>query len=183
MILGDFGERLSLADMPFQMFVSFEVDLLYRDRNDFATSVAACHENRKRQARRGDAKMNRRTRASAQLQSASRSSRRDFLHGTLTAAGVCVLADASLAAKERPAKDRSTSPRDGIIDAHVHVWTPDTRRYPLAKGYAKEKIAGIFFYLGNRLLQSSVTTATVNACGLAYYCLYLMTLLIIVKEC
>ena len=26
----------------------------------------------------------------------------------------------------------------GYIDAHVHVWTPDTARYPLAKGYKKE---------------------------------------------
>lgn len=25
-----------------------------------------------------------------------------------------------------------------IIDAHVHVWTPDTDKYPLAKGFAKE---------------------------------------------
>ena len=24
------------------------------------------------------------------------------------------------------------------IDAHVHVWTPDTARYPLATGYKKE---------------------------------------------
>lgn len=26
----------------------------------------------------------------------------------------------------------------GFIDAHVHVWTPDTARYPLAAGYKKE---------------------------------------------
>src|SRR3984893_2636401 len=25
-----------------------------------------------------------------------------------------------------------------FIDAHVHVWTPDTAHYPLAKGYKKE---------------------------------------------
>src|SRR5438034_8301955 len=25
----------------------------------------------------------------------------------------------------------------GYIDAHVHVWTPDTAHYPLAKGYKK----------------------------------------------
>jgi predicted TIM-barrel fold metal-dependent hydrolase len=24
-----------------------------------------------------------------------------------------------------------------IIDAHTHVWTPDTERYPLAPGYPK----------------------------------------------
>ena len=27
----------------------------------------------------------------------------------------------------------------GFIDAHVHVWTPDTRRYPLAEGFTREK--------------------------------------------
>ncbi|MEQ1858799.1 MAG: amidohydrolase family protein [Chthoniobacteraceae bacterium] len=26
------------------------------------------------------------------------------------------------------------------IDAHVHVWTPDTQRYPLAAGFTKEKM-------------------------------------------
>jgi predicted TIM-barrel fold metal-dependent hydrolase len=25
----------------------------------------------------------------------------------------------------------------GYIDAHVHVWTPDTAHYPLAKGFDK----------------------------------------------
>jgi predicted TIM-barrel fold metal-dependent hydrolase len=30
-----------------------------------------------------------------------------------------------------------TSPN--YIDAHVHVWTPDTQRYPLAEGYVREK--------------------------------------------
>jgi predicted TIM-barrel fold metal-dependent hydrolase len=28
-----------------------------------------------------------------------------------------------------------------FIDAHVHVWTPDTARYPLAEGYKKEGMA------------------------------------------
>lgn len=28
----------------------------------------------------------------------------------------------------------------GMIDAHVHVWTPDTERYPLAPGYRKENM-------------------------------------------
>ena len=27
----------------------------------------------------------------------------------------------------------------GFIDAHVHVWTPDTQSYPLAAGFTKEK--------------------------------------------
>jgi predicted TIM-barrel fold metal-dependent hydrolase len=29
---------------------------------------------------------------------------------------------------------------DDLIDAHSHVWTPDTARYPLASGYAKDQI-------------------------------------------
>jgi predicted TIM-barrel fold metal-dependent hydrolase len=28
--------------------------------------------------------------------------------------------------------------RMGFIDAHVHVWTPDTAHYPLAPGYTKD---------------------------------------------
>ncbi len=31
--------------------------------------------------------------------------------------------------------------RPGWIDAHVHVWTPDTRRYPLAPGWRREQMA------------------------------------------
>jgi predicted TIM-barrel fold metal-dependent hydrolase len=27
----------------------------------------------------------------------------------------------------------------GYIDAHVHVWTPDTQRYPLAEGFIRDK--------------------------------------------
>jgi predicted TIM-barrel fold metal-dependent hydrolase len=29
----------------------------------------------------------------------------------------------------------------GMIDAHVHVWTPDTGHYPLARGYRKEDMS------------------------------------------
>lgn len=29
----------------------------------------------------------------------------------------------------------------GAIDAHVHVWTPDTEKYPLAPGFAKKDMA------------------------------------------
>ena len=28
----------------------------------------------------------------------------------------------------------------GYIDAHVHVWTPDTAHYPLAAGYKREEM-------------------------------------------
>jgi predicted TIM-barrel fold metal-dependent hydrolase len=29
----------------------------------------------------------------------------------------------------------------GFIDAHVHIWTPDTQRYPLATGFTKKDMA------------------------------------------
>lgn len=29
---------------------------------------------------------------------------------------------------------------DGYIDAHIHVWTPDTKKYPLAKGFEKKNM-------------------------------------------
>ena len=34
---------------------------------------------------------------------------------------------------------KNIGPIDGNIDAHVHVWTPDTQQYPLAPGFTKEK--------------------------------------------
>lgn len=51
--------------------------------------------------------------------------RREFL----AAAGGVALAPALLSAAEE-------SP--GWIDAHVHVWTPDIEKYPLAEGYRRE---------------------------------------------
>lgn len=34
--------------------------------------------------------------------------------------------------------EKSDLQESGFIDAHVHVWTPDTKRYPLAPGFSKE---------------------------------------------
>ncbi len=65
----------------------------------------------------------------------ARSSRRDFLRATLAGAGACALADTSLRAEDGPRKADA-----GIIDAHVHVWTPDTKRYRLATGFRKEQM-------------------------------------------
>ena len=31
-------------------------------------------------------------------------------------------------------------PCEGYVDAHVHVWTPDTQSYPLAPGYTKDRM-------------------------------------------
>src|SRR5438309_323798 len=52
--------------------------------------------------------------------------RRTFLRSTVLAA----LAPAGCATLQ------STS--HGCIDAHVHVWTPDTHRYPLATGFSRK---------------------------------------------
>jgi len=41
---------------------------------------------------------------------------------------------------------RAASPtQTGAIDAHVHVWTPDTKRYPLASGFKKKDMAPASF--------------------------------------
>lgn len=39
----------------------------------------------------------------------------------------------------------ATASSSGSIDAHVHVWTPDTQRYPLATGYDKKSMAPASF--------------------------------------
>jgi predicted TIM-barrel fold metal-dependent hydrolase len=64
-----------------------------------------------------------------------RASRRDFLSATLVGVGTCALANVPLHPEGETEKTDV-----GIIDAHVHVWTPDTKRYPLAKGFRKEKM-------------------------------------------
>jgi len=55
--------------------------------------------------------------------------RRDFLVTTSMAAAGIATGCTSLPTSS-----------SGWIDAHVHVWTPDTRAYPLAKGYAKDEM-------------------------------------------
>jgi predicted TIM-barrel fold metal-dependent hydrolase len=57
-------------------------------------------------------------------------SRRHFLHASIT--GAVAVASSSIFSQE------ATDVRTGYIDAHVHVWTPDVSRYPLADGYRKE---------------------------------------------
>ena len=55
-----------------------------------------------------------------------------------------LLTSDSAAAQDKPAnqpkpaaqdKPAATVDADGYIDAHVHVWTPDVKKYPLAPGY------------------------------------------------
>jgi predicted TIM-barrel fold metal-dependent hydrolase len=56
--------------------------------------------------------------------------RREALQaGAGLAAGVCLMHAA-------PAKQAA----QGYIDAHVHVWTPDLEKYPLASGYARQQM-------------------------------------------
>jgi predicted TIM-barrel fold metal-dependent hydrolase len=62
-------------------------------------------------------------------------SRREFLAlGTLAAANSVLLAMPSGTA------EKTDSLKEGFIDAHVHVWTSDTRRYPLAPNFRKEEM-------------------------------------------
>ena len=77
-------------------------------------------------------------------------SRRAALRSGLIAVGGASLAGtaAALAPKHALADDAETSavrgligkddPKAGLIDAHVHVWTPDVKQYPLATGYRVE---------------------------------------------
>jgi len=63
-------------------------------------------------------------------------SRREFLR-----AGTLVAVSSALTGTDLAA-DRVTgdSPDGGYIDAHVHVWTSDTNRYPLKPGFPREKM-------------------------------------------
>ena len=60
-------------------------------------------------------------------------SRRDFLRQT-TQAGLLSGLVAS------PHLLQGAAMADSHIDAHVHVWTPDIKSYPLGKGYKKEQM-------------------------------------------
>ena len=64
-------------------------------------------------------------------------SRRRFLRASALAI-VCPTARAAA----HPADE---SPRPGWIDAHVHVWTSDTERFPLKPGFPKSKMRRVSF--------------------------------------
>lgn len=59
-------------------------------------------------------------------------SRRSFLQS------LALAAIAPTALPRLSAADKSDDGMNGFIDAHVHVWTPDIKRYPLAKGVKRE---------------------------------------------
>lgn len=48
------------------------------------------------------------------------------------------LRSTALAALAPAATTMAQATKDGYIDAHVHVWTPDTDRYPLASGFKRK---------------------------------------------
>lgn len=68
--------------------------------------------------------------------------RRDVLRtaaGSLAAAAVGI--ESSSAQQSQAATDaKLADPKTGAIDAHVHVWTPDTERYPLAPGFRRDEM-------------------------------------------
>ena len=65
--------------------------------------------------------------------SSSSTDRRGFIAGTLRTAGVV------LGTQLLPGCASLGGARPGYIDAHVHVWTPDTKTYPLAAGFSVMK--------------------------------------------
>lgn len=69
-------------------------------------------------------------------------SRREVLRtaaGSLAAAAIGV--ESSSAQQSQTAVDaKLADPKTGAIDAHVHVWTPDTERYPLAPGFRRDEM-------------------------------------------
>jgi predicted TIM-barrel fold metal-dependent hydrolase len=75
------------------------------------------------------------------------STRREFLTASSAAiAGVATGCTTMTSPEERAAQwSHWHSPGQiydlGWIDAHVHVWTPDTLAYPLAEGYTKQRMA------------------------------------------
>lgn len=66
--------------------------------------------------------------------SAATVSRRHFLTTALGAAAGAHLTSCATVAHHQ-----------GAIDAHVHVWTPDTAKYPLAPGFTKADMAPLSF--------------------------------------
>ena len=59
--------------------------------------------------------------------------RRRFLRSTAGGVGALVLASTKIETGWAADSDS-----EGYIDAHVHVWTPDTKKYPLRPGFRRE---------------------------------------------
>ncbi len=55
------------------------------------------------------------------------------------------LCSTALAALVRSGAAPAADLGKGLIDAHVHVWTPDTKRYPLAEGFEEKEMVPASF--------------------------------------
>ena len=64
---------------------------------------------------------------------------------SLLRTGILAVSGWALAGHSHGAEKAASDSSEGTIDAHVHVWTSDTRRYPLAPGYAKDRMATASF--------------------------------------
>ncbi|HEY2838710.1 MAG TPA: hypothetical protein VGJ26_06165, partial [Pirellulales bacterium] len=45
-----------------------------------------------------------------------------------------------MSAEPKADEDDEFARKSGAIDAHVHVWTPDTKKYPLAAGHRRDEM-------------------------------------------
>ena len=69
-------------------------------------------------------------------------SRRRFLQAGTVAAGTLAAGTLATVGREIHAEGAmADSTEKDYIDAHVHVWTPDLKAYPLAPGYDKDRMA------------------------------------------
>ncbi len=68
-------------------------------------------------------------------------SRRVFLHSGMAVAGAAAWLPQAMPA----GASAGDSLERGCIDGHVHVWTPDTVRYPLQPGFPKQQMAPASF--------------------------------------
>ena len=71
-------------------------------------------------------------------------SRRKLLQVAVGIVGSTLVASKGMAAqkqnKSAPVARVPEKDHPGYIDAHVHVWTSDTKKYPLAPGYRREQM-------------------------------------------
>ena len=71
-------------------------------------------------------------------------SRRKLFQAAIRIVGSTMVVSKGMAAQTRsksaPVVSVPKKPHPGYIDAHVHVWTSDTKKYPLAPGYRREQM-------------------------------------------
>ncbi|HVU86559.1 MAG TPA: amidohydrolase family protein [Pirellulales bacterium] len=78
---------------------------------------------------------------------AERHTRREFFEraaaGGASFAMIARFGDTTMA--EHPAAELGEPAKGTAIDAHVHVWTPDTAKYPLSAGYMRDEMVPASF--------------------------------------